>query len=206
VTPGEQTALRRLAADLRYAARLRVLPLRVAWFQWRARLLARRAEDHFSLASATRPADLSVLLKLARGRRSVAELGTATGWTAIAFALADHGRDVITYDPFDRPERQRYLGLIGPQVRSRIEFFAAPGSSGPPEGRTVDLLYIDSSHLREETISELSAWRSALSPGALVVLDDYTHPDYPGVREAVDELRLSGEQRGTMYVHQVRGG
>ena len=178
----------------------------MAWFQWRARRLADRADDRFTLASATRPADLSVLLELARDRRRVAELGTATGWTAIALALADSQRQVITYDPFDRPERQLYLALVGPQVRNRIEFVAAPGSSGPPDERAVDLLYIDSSHLREETISELSAWRSSLRPGALVVFDDYTHSDYPGVREAVDQLGLPGLQRGTMYVHEVGDG
>ncbi len=41
-----------------------------------------------------------------------------------------------------------------------------------------------------------------LSLGALVLFDDYTHPDYPGVREAIEELGLKGELRGTLFVHR----
>jgi hypothetical protein len=40
-----------------------------------------------------------------------------------------------------------------------------------------------------------------LAPGAVVVFDDYLHPGYPGVREAVAELELAGEPRGTLFVH-----
>jgi predicted O-methyltransferase YrrM len=199
-------APRHLARELKYTLMLRALPPRVAWFHWRARRLAWRTEDRFSLASATRPADLSLLLELARGRRSVAELGTATAWTSIALALADPHRSVITYDPSDRPQRRSYLELAGPRVRSRIELVTAPGSVGPPDARAVDLLYIDSSHDRLETISELEAWWTALRPGARVVFDDYIHPEYPGVRQAIEELGLAGEQQGTLYVHEVGGG
>jgi hypothetical protein len=67
----------------------------------------------------------------------------------------------------------------------------------------VDLLYIDSSHDRAQTVAEVLAWRSALIPGSLIVFDDFTHPDFPGVREAIADLGLEGEQRGTMYIHTV---
>lgn len=192
---------RRLAADLRYLVRLRKLPLRVASFEWRARRLASRTGDRFSLASATRPDDLAVLLRLVEGRRRVVELGTGTGWTAIALALDDSAREVITYDPIERLERRLYMALVGQRVRSRITFVGDTGSSGPRDHQAVDLLYIDSSHGRQETIDELQAWHRSLRPGTLVVLDDFTHPDFPGVREAVDELELDGEQHGTLFVH-----
>jgi predicted O-methyltransferase YrrM len=196
--------LPRLARELRYLIRLRVLPWRVALFDWRAHRLASRIGDRFSLVSATRPEDLALLLGLARGRLHVVELGTGTGWTALALALHDARREVITYDPVYRPERNRYLELVDPTVRQRITFVEAPGSSGPPDERTIDLLYVDSTHGRQETIEELRAWRPALAPEALVVLDDFNHPDFPGVREAVHELGLSGQQRGTLFVHEVR--
>jgi hypothetical protein len=41
-----------------------------------------------------------------------------------------------------------------------------------------------------------------LAPGAPIVFDDYGHPDYPGVAEAVAELGLTGELRGTLFVHR----
>jgi len=195
-----------LRRELRYLIDLRVLPRRVAMFNWRAHRLASRIGDRFSLASATRPADLALLLGLACGRRRVVELGTGTGWTALALALQDPLREVVTYDPVYRPERERYLELVDPEVSGRITFVEAPGSSGPAgvetlEGQSIDLLYVDSAHGRRDTVEELHAWQPSLAPGALVVLDDFTHPEFPGVREAVQELGLSGRRRGTLFVH-----
>jgi predicted O-methyltransferase YrrM len=185
---------------------LRGLPLRVFWFQWRARQLAWRTDDLFSLVSVTRPEDMRLLLESARGRRRVVELGTATAWTAITLALDDPQRYVATYDLLDRPERHRYLALIGPDVRSRITLVIGPGSSGPRDPEPVDLLYIDSSHEREETIAEVRAWQPYLRPGALVLFDDYAHPDYPGVRNAIEQLGIDGEQCGELFVHRHPGG
>ncbi len=194
---------------LRELLRLRVLPPQVARFQWRARRRATVLGDAFALEASTRPADLARLLKLARGRRSVVELGTANGWTAIALALDDAKRTVVTFDPFDRPERAAYLELVPDTVKRRIEFVAQPGQLGPGATRTkavrrhVELLYIDSSHDRDETIAEVTAWRQALGVDALIVFDDYGHPDYPGVRDAVDTLGLVGETVGTLHVVSV---
>jgi predicted O-methyltransferase YrrM len=193
---------------IREVIRLRVLPPHVAGFQWRARRRARQLGDAFALESSTRPADLARLLKIARGRNRVVELGTANGWTAIALALDAPQRHVGTFDPFDRPERRAYLELVAPRVRERITFVPEAGRTGPgagdPSGRDllggIELLYIDSSHEREETIAEVRAWEGALAPGALIVFDDYGHPAYPGVRAAVDELGLRGRLVGTLYV------
>lgn len=144
-----------------------------------------------------------MLLKLARNRRRVVELGTGTGWTAIALALADAEREVITYDPIHRPERERYTALAGPRVQGQVTFVNEPGSAGPHDDDAIDMLYVDSSHGRQATIEELNAWQSVLRPGAIVVLDDFTHHDFPGVREAISELGLTGSQHGTLFVHST---
>lgn len=198
------SAVRRLRGDVRYLLRLRVLPLRVARFQWRARREARRAGDRWSLASVTRPGDLGILLKLARGRRRVVELGTGTGWTALSLAIADSKREVVTYDPVDRPRaRERYMALAGERVRSRITYVREPGATGPRDDQSVDLLFIDSTHEPQGTIDELNAWQAVLQPGALIVLKDFDHPELPGVREAVRQADLNGRQQGTLFVHTV---
>ncbi len=195
---------RRLLVEARWLAGALVLPPRVAIFQLRARRLAHRTGDRFSLTSVTRPADLRVLLALARGRTQTAELGTATGWTAISLALADPRRRVVSYDVVARSEPQRYLTLVDSSVRERIELVTGRGSDGPVHhGGPFDLLYIDSSHEREQTVAEVLAWRPALRAGATIVFDDYPHPDFPGVRQAVAELGLEGEARGTLFVHTV---
>jgi predicted O-methyltransferase YrrM len=196
--------LRHRVAELRWAVRLLLLPLSVARFQLRARRLAWRHQDYLSLMSATRAPDLRTLLGLARGCRHVVELGTATGWTAISLALDARDRRVTSFDIASRPEPHRYLSLVEQSVRSRIEFITAPGSDGPRDDTPVDMLYIDSSHERVQTIAEVQAWRPVLRSGAPIVFDDYGHPDYPGVAEAVAELGLKGEQRGTLFVHRTR--
>jgi predicted O-methyltransferase YrrM len=189
-----------MPANLRLLLSLRVLPWRVARFYWRARRHAMRSGDDFSLASAARPAELAQLLTLARGRTSV-ELGTGTAWSAIALALDDRARRVVSYDPSVRAEREAYLALAGRQARERIELRPEPDTRGPYVGDSpVELLFIDSQHERQPVLDAFHAWRSAFAPGAVVVFHDYTHPAYPGVREAVVELALSGSEHGGVFV------
>jgi predicted O-methyltransferase YrrM len=194
---------RRLRREVRFLAELRFLPLRVALFQWRAWRLAWRSEDGFSPLSRTQPRKLAVLLSAASGRRRVVELGTGTGWTAISMALAERGRVVLSYDPIQRSERERYLQLVSPETRRRLTFVSASGDEGPRDGETVGLLYIDSSHQREDTIREMKAWRPALEEGSLVVFDDFGNSEYPGVEEAVRHLGLQGKERRGLFVHQI---
>jgi hypothetical protein len=194
---------RRLRRELAFLLRLRVLPRGVAAYQWRARRLAWRLGDEFSLVSATEPEKLAALLSLAEDKHRVVELGTATGWTAISLLLADGQRVVVGYDIVERPELQMYLKLVSPAVRSRLELVCAPGEEGPRRDGHVDLLYIDSSHERAATIREVQAWAPALEDGALIVFDDFTHPEYPGVRESVQQLGLDGVERDGLFVHRM---
>jgi predicted O-methyltransferase YrrM len=147
-----------------------------------------------------------VLLSAASGRRLIVELGTGTAWTAISMALADRERVVLSYDPIQRPERERYLQLVSSETRRRLTFVSASGDEGPRGGETIDLLYIDSSHDREDTIREIEAWRPALGEGSLVVFDDFGNAEYPGVEEAVRHLGLAGEERRGLFVHRVSLG
>jgi predicted O-methyltransferase YrrM len=195
--------IHRLRRDLWFLRNLARLPPRVARFQWRAWRLAEKLDDEFGRASATRPEKLGRLLRLAKGRTRVVELGTAMGWTAISLALADSDRHVVTYDPFQRPEVTSYLELVPAPARARVRLVAAPGDMGPGDERPVDLLYIDSLHDRAGTIREIEAWRPVLGAGAMVVLDDYTHPEFPGVREATEELNLSGLVQAGLFVHRI---
>jgi predicted O-methyltransferase YrrM len=182
-------------------AEARVLPPRVAWFRARARRLALRTDDEFTVASATRADEVGTLLELARGRRAVVELGTGTAWTTIAFALADRERRVVSYDPTRRDERERYLDLAGRSVRDRITLLDRPGESGPlPGAEAPELVFVDSSHEREETLATFAVWHDALAPGGAIVFHDYDDPRYPGVTEAIRELGLRGESHGHLFV------
>jgi len=140
------------------------------------------------------------LFDLARGRRAVVELGTGTGWSALVLALDDGGRRIVSYDPVVRSEREDYLAMVDPSVRERIELRNEPDTTGARPGEAVELLFVDSSHDRDSVAAAFAAWRDALAPRAVVAFHDYGHPDYPGVREAVRQLELSGEERGGLFV------
>jgi predicted O-methyltransferase YrrM len=190
-----------LAESARRVLSLRALPPRVAVFYWRAHRHARRAGDSFSLVSAARPADLAELLALAGDRSVIVELGTGTAWSAIALALADGARRVISYDPCIRPQREAYLDLVRPSVRGRIDLRDRPDSQGPSPGDPpVQFLFIDSSHDRDSVMAAFSAWRDTLASAATVAFHDYDHPDYPGVRQAIVDLELSGRELGGLFV------
>jgi predicted O-methyltransferase YrrM len=185
---------------LQYLLSLRGLSPGVARFLWQAWRHATRTGDRFSLDSAVRPAQLAALVALARGRRRIVELGTGTGWTAIALALDDSRREVISYDPVVRPEREAYLALACDAVRNRVELRNEEDVRGPRPGEAAELLFIDSSHDRESVLAAFRAWHAALMPGSVVAFHDYGHPEYPGVHDAILELGLVGAETNGIFV------
>ena len=144
-----------------------------------------------------------MLVALARGRRRIVELGTGTGWTAIALALDDSTREVASYDPVVRPEREVYLAMVSDTVRDRVELRNEEDVSGPRPGEAAEVLFIDSSHDRESVLAAFRAWRAALTPDAVVAFHDYGHPEYPGVRDAILELGLVGAETNGIFVWEA---
>jgi predicted O-methyltransferase YrrM len=177
------------------------LPPRVALFYSRARRLAAREGDEWSLRSATRPESLARILRLARGRKRVVEIGTGTAWTTAALLIADRQRHVLSFDPRVWPQRDRYLQLARPGATARLELVEGGGEQGPGERPwRADMLFVDGSHERDLTIATFEAWRGALAEGAVVAFHDYENPDYPGVTEAIRALGLHGEADGDVFV------
>jgi predicted O-methyltransferase YrrM len=189
------------AATLRRNAVLLKLPPRVALFYSRARRAAARSGDEWSLRSATGPESLALLLRLARGRRHVVEIGTGTAWTAVALALADRDRRVKSFDPQVRAGRERYIALAGADAAKRIELVEGGGEDGPTETDCPpDMLFVDGSHERELTVRTFESWRPALAPAAIVAFHDFENPRYPGVTEAIAALGLEGDVVGDVFV------
>jgi predicted O-methyltransferase YrrM len=58
--------------------------------------------------------------------------------------------------------------------------------------RQVGLLFVDGDHTKEGAKRDILGWAPHLAPGAVIAVDDYHHPDWPGVAEAVDELVAEG--------------
>ena len=196
-----RSAPARVAALGRQAVALARLSPRVIAFYLRALWVGRRTGDTKSLAIAARPRELAELLREASGARIVAEIGTGTGWTAIALALAEPDRHVHSFDVADYEQRSRYLALASGDARARLHLSIRDGREGPPADLPeLDFLFIDSSHEREETVATFRLWSERLRRGGTVAFHDYRDERYPGVAQAVAELGLRGEERAGMYV------
>ena len=187
---------------VRHLAWLTRLPLRVSVFYLRALARAWRHRDEWTLAVATRPRELWYLLRVAQGRETVVEIGTASGWTAAALVLADRNRRVTSLDPTVAEWREEYMSLLGPEARSRLRFVQARGQEGPriDDQTRVELLFLDGDHSCEGTIAAFEAWRPQLASDAVIAVHDFADPAHPGVTEAVHRLGLSGRTRGTLLV------
>ena len=51
-----------------------------------------------------------------------------------------------------------------------------------------DFIFIDADHSYEAVKADILAWRKHLAPNGILAGHDYGFPDYPGVKQAVDEL------------------
>jgi predicted O-methyltransferase YrrM len=179
---------------------LRGLPRPVRRFYVRALLRALVTKDWLSRKAHARPRELRALLAAADGAGLVVEIGTGTAWTAIALALADQRRRVVTYDPHVFPQRAHYLAMVSQDVQARIELREGPGEDGPRVPIEVGLVFIDSGwHEREPTAAAFRAWEPSVVPGGVVAFHDYGD-FWPGVREAVAELGLEGYTVGVLFV------
>jgi hypothetical protein len=180
----------------------------VAWFYVRAHRRARRSADRFALVAPTRPKDLATLLKIAKGKRYVVELGTGSAWTSIALLLTDRDREVISYDPVVQGDREGYLSLAAPDVRARLSLRAARAEAGPEQrDPPVELLFIDiGGHSRGDTAAAFLAWRDRCGPEGVVVFHDFG-PRFPGVPMAIAQLALKGTVVGeSMFVWNIADG
>jgi predicted O-methyltransferase YrrM len=182
----------------------RALPRRSARFYVRASIRSLALEDRWSFWSALPPQELSVLVDLARDRKSVVELGTGTAWTTFVLALAEPGRQVRTYDTQVKPQRPAYVALADVESRARVAFVEGRGEEAELPETPVDLLYVDSNHSRDVVRRSFEHWRPTIAQGGFVVFDDYVNDHYPGVRQAVADLGLHGRTEGRLFVWQNR--
>ncbi len=54
-------------------------------------------------------------------------------------------------------------------------------------GTPIRILFIDGWHSYEAVTEDILLWFPHVLPGGLIVFDDYSNPEFPGVRRAVDE-------------------
>jgi hypothetical protein len=147
--------------------------------------------------------------------QEIVELGVFQGRTALQLAWGaaqGNGAHVTAIDPWDLPGNvydppftdaesrgwaQHWVSSLGYSDKITLvqafshEVAARWAISAEEEGRDgqrVGLLYVDGDHTKEGAKRDIVAWAPHLAEGARIAVDDYGHPDWPGVGQAVDEL------------------
>lgn len=141
------------------------------------RNLAAATEGLGDVAGMMLPVEQAALLTLltrVAGARTVVDIGTFTGLSALAFALGlSAGGRVITCDNSDRFLDLARTHWAAAGVADRIDFRLGPAArtlrSLPGEG-DVDVVFVDADKLNYPTYYDLSV--PLLRPGGLLILDN----------------------------------
>lgn len=198
-------------------------PVRPVRTPTRGRTTNVKPPRHFKRVRAATPEDVMMALadfaSQVPADQEIIELGVFQGRSALQLAWGaslGHGAHVTGIDPWDLPgnvydppfteESSRrwafhHVKTLGFSRRiSLVHGFSADVArtySGPPVG----LLYVDGDHTKEGARRDIEAWAVHLAPGATIAVDDYHHPDWPGVAEAVDELVAEGVLEPVQVFH-----
>jgi predicted O-methyltransferase YrrM len=148
--------------------------------------------------------------------QEIVELGVFQGRTALILAWGakqGYGAHVTAIDawdlegntygpPFNDAESKTWAAYrireLGYNDKiTLVQGFSYEVAASYPEpwftgGKPVGLLFVDDDHSYTGARRAIEAWAPHLAPGATIAVDDYGHPDWPGVAEAVDELVAEG--------------
>ncbi|MGW0813597.1 class I SAM-dependent methyltransferase [Streptomyces viridiviolaceus] len=101
--------------------------------------------------------------------------------------------------PVDEHAVRTNLGLAGPAgAAARIQqgFSEDPETRAAVSDRRYGVIVVDGDHSAKGVAQDLQWAEEIAAPGAIVVLDDYGDPHWPGIKNALDD-HLKGETRFT---------
>lgn len=142
--------------------------------------------------------------------REIVELGVFNGRTALIMAWGaaqGGGAHVTAVDPWDtegnvydppftdaesRVWADYWVRTLGYSDRIDLVQGFSQDVGADWSGKPVGLLFVDGDHTKEGARRDIETWAPHLAPGARIAVDDYGHPDWPGVGQAVDELVAEG--------------
>ena len=178
-----------------------MLPHAVRGFYRRADARARAAGDAFQPRVATRPAEARGLLEVGGGgatRSSSIRRGESMD-DGVARALGDRGvpRD-LPMTPSSTPTATEYVEeLVAASVPSDgIELRAQTEADGRHDGdAAVTMLFVELHGRQRIDVRGFAVWRPALAPDAIRRLPRLRPCRLPGMREAIEEVKIDGEAR-----------
>jgi len=96
--------------------------------------------------------------------------------------IAWHLGRVSTYEVFLQNIRK-----FGVESRVKPLKMTSQEAARSWNGAPIRILFIDGWHSYEAVTEDILLWFPHVVPGGLIVFDDYSNPEFPGVRQAVDD-------------------
>lgn len=147
-------------------------------------------------------------------RGDCVEVGTAAGASAAAMI---HAHRLTCVDPWPEPGDGAHpdwpsrfdeftQNLARMPHRARIDVLRAPSlaAANAFESESLDSVFLDGDHSDAAVAADIAAWLPKLKPGGLLCGHDYGHPDFPGVRAAVDARFVDAVRtHGTIWYYRT---
>lgn len=161
-------------------------------------------------------------------RVTVLETGTSRGFSALCMAKAFHDRGragtIVTFDvlphehsmywnciddcDMTKRTRRQLLAPWSDLVRDHVLFVQGDTRLELPKVRAsrVNFAFLDGAHTYEDVMFEFEQIRDLQETGDVIVYDDYTRTQFPGLVEAVDHICTQfGYSRVDISAHAGRG-
>ncbi|SMF52220.1 class I SAM-dependent methyltransferase [Streptomyces sp. Amel2xC10] len=101
------------------------------------------------------------------------------------------------------------LSLVGPAgaaTRIRRGFSEDPEVRAQVSDRSYGVVVVDGDHSAAGVAADLEWAETLVAPGGIVVLDDFGHPKWPGIKEAFDKHMAAGTTRFTFLGQVAHSG
>lgn len=145
-------------------------------------------------------AEANALAALASQRRKILEIGPWRGGSTLAMAQAAPHALIVSVDPHTQHETANRPDFHswGPYLEMLRDFdlwnvipIRAYSADVPKISRTwdFDMVFLDGDHTLWGMRRDLIMLREICKPGTVLACHDFDHPDFPGIRQALEEAR-----------------
>lgn len=121
---------------------------------------------------------IAILIKAAKDKKNILEIGTKYGRTAVLLAMSCHPLGKVTSVDINQKYATQTMAVVPPEIRQKITLIESDSKKvdyttmGP-----FDMVFIDGDHsfngVRMDTLNALKN----LAPGAAIYWHDYSHLD-----------------------------
>lgn len=116
-------------------------------------------------------------------------LGAGAGTSSLAMAEGCPHAQIVTFDiNQEHFDLERKAFRYNRRLSCPTQVLASSHANHSELNLRPHLVFVDADHSKKAVRADIKEWLPRITNGGIIALHDYDHPDYPGVRAAVDAL------------------